>query len=94
VEYAQIVAATERQFQDEERDIEAKQAEMDAAQGLLDRRRKALRKKKAGFERLMRNYRDLDVEVISGKPSRADAAGDEDEPDEDRREPAGGEAAA
>jgi hypothetical protein len=45
---------------------------VDTAQALLDRRHKALRRKKAGFERLMRNYRDLDVEVVSGKPSRAD----------------------
>ena len=29
MEYAQIVAATERQFTDEERDIEARQAETD-----------------------------------------------------------------
>ncbi|TMC07247.1 MAG: hypothetical protein E6J41_16530 [Chloroflexi bacterium] len=94
VDYAQIVAATERQFTDEERDIEARQGEVDTAQALLDRRRKALRKK-AGFERLMRNYRDLDVEVISGKPSRGDVSGDdEDDPDAEAREPAGGEAAA
>ena len=90
MEYQQIIAATERQFQDEERDIESRQAELDTAQALLDRRRKALKRKRAGFERLMRNYRDLDVEVVSGKPSR-DAA-DED-PDE-RGEPAGDGVAA
>ena len=38
MEYAQIVAATERQFTDEERDIDARQAEVDTAQALLDRR--------------------------------------------------------
>ena len=42
MEYQQIVAATERQFTDEERDIESRQAEVDTAQALLDRRRKAL----------------------------------------------------
>src|SRR5215471_10353109 len=34
MEYQQIVAATERQFQDEERDIEARQAEVDTARAL------------------------------------------------------------
>jgi len=92
VEYQQIVAATERQFQDDERDIEARQAELDTAQALLDRRRKALKRKRSGFERLMRNFRDLDVEVVSGKPSRADTADDED--GDERQEPAGHEDAA
>jgi hypothetical protein len=92
VEYQQIIAATERQFTDEERDIEARQAEVDTAQALLDRRRRALKRKRTSFERLMRNYRDLDVEVVSGKPSRSDAADDED--GDERNEPAGGEAAA
>ena len=36
MEYQQIVAATERQFTDEERDIEARQAEVDTAQALLN----------------------------------------------------------
>jgi len=90
VEYAQIVAATERRFTDEERDIEARQSEVDIAQALLDRRRRALKRKKSSFERLMRNFRDLDVEVVSGKPSRA--ADDEDQ--DERPEPDGGEAAA
>jgi hypothetical protein len=93
VEYAQIVAATERQFSDEERDIEARQAEVDTAQALLDRRRRALKRKRTSFERLMRNYRELDVEVASGKPSRSDAAADDEDHDEEPREPAGGEAA-
>jgi hypothetical protein len=83
VEYAQIVAATERQFQDEERDIEARQAEMDTAQALLDRRRRALKRKRGNFERLLAGWKTLDVEVVSGKPSRSDAA-DED-PDGDER---------
>jgi len=91
VEYQQIVAATERQFSDEERDIETRQAEVDTAQALLDRRRRALAKKRRGFERLMRNFRDLDAEVISGKPSRSDAA---DEDTDERSEPADPEAAA
>jgi hypothetical protein len=93
VEYAQIVAATERQFQDEERDIEGRQGELDTAQALLDRRRRALKRKKNSFERLMRNFRDLDVEVVSGKPSRSDAAGDDEDGDE-RQEPAADEDAA
>ena len=41
----------------------------------------------------MRNFRDLDVEVVSGKPSRSDAAGDDDEPDDERNDAPGGEAA-
>ena len=93
MEYEAIVAATERQFQDEERDIEARQAEMDTAQALLDRRRKALAKKRRGFERMVSGWRSLDVEVVSGKPSRTEA-GDDEDPDGDRQEPAGGEAAA
>ena len=92
MEYQQIIAATEHQFTDEERDLEAKQAEVDAAQALLDRRRWALKRKRSSFERLMRSHRDLDVEVVSGKPSRSDAAGEDDEPDDDRNELAGGEA--
>jgi len=91
VEYQQIIAATERQFQDEERDIDARQAEVDTAQALLDRRRRALKRKRTSFERLMRNYRDLDIEVVSGKPSRA---GDDEDQDDERNEPAGSEAAA
>jgi hypothetical protein len=46
VEYAQIVAATERQFTDEERDLEARQTELDSAKALLDRRRRALKWKR------------------------------------------------
>jgi multidrug efflux pump subunit AcrA (membrane-fusion protein) len=92
VEYRQIIEAAERQFIDEEADLEARQTELDSAQALLDRRRKALKRKRVGFERMMRNFRDLDVEVISGKPSRSDA-GDDVDPDE-RPEPAGGEAVA
>ena len=92
MEYQQIVAATERQFQDEERDIEARQAEMDTAQALLDRRRRALKRKRAGFTKMVEGWKTLDVEVVSGKPSRSEA-GDDEDPDE-RREPADGEAAA
>ena len=91
MEYAQLVTIAQREFQDEERDIEARQAEVDTAQALLDRRRRALKRKRTSFERLMRNYRELDVEVVSGKPSRA--ADDEDQ-DDGRNEPADGEAAA
>jgi hypothetical protein len=91
VEYQQIMAATERQFTDEERDIEARQAEVDTAQALLDRRRRAMKRKRTSFERLMRGFRDLDAEVISGKPSRSDAADDESD---ERQEPADPEAAA
>ena len=44
MEYQQIVATTERQFTDEERGIEARQAD-DTAQALLDRRRRSLKRK-------------------------------------------------
>ena len=91
MEYQQIVAATERQFTDEERDIEARQAEVDTAQALLDRRRRALRRKRGNFERLIAGWKTLDVEVVSGKPSRSDAA---DEDQDGRQEPADDEAAA
>jgi hypothetical protein len=87
MEYTQIVAATTRQFTDEERDIEARQAEADTAQALLDRRRRALKRKRTSFERMMRNFRELDEEVVSGKPTAADEPGEAD------REPSG-EAAA
>ena len=33
MEYQQIIAATERQFAEDERDIESRQAEMDAVPG-------------------------------------------------------------
>ncbi len=92
MEYQTIVAATERQFADEDRDIEARQAEVDTAQALLDRRRRALKRKRGNFEKLISGWRTLDVEVVSGRPSRSDAA-DDDDPDE-RREPAEPEAAA
>ena len=103
MEYQQIVAATERQFKDEERDIEARQAEVDSTQAMLDRRRKvlkrkragfgrkALKRKRSGFGRMLEGWQTLDTEVASGKPSRSDAA-DED-PDE-RQVPADTEAAA
>ena len=91
MEYQAIIAATERQFKDEERDIEARQAEMDAVQALLDRRRKALKRKRGGFTRMVEGWRTLDAEVASGKPSRSDAADDESD---EGREPADREAAA
>ena len=91
MEYQQIIAATERQFTDEERDIDARQAEVDTAQALLDRRRRALKRKRAGFTRMVEGWRALDAEVVSGKPSRA---ADDEEPDDERNEPAGHEAAA
>jgi len=80
-----MVAATERQFTDEERDIEACQAEVDTAQALLDRKRK-----RAGFTRMVDGWRALDAEVVCGKSSR-DAA---DEESDERQEPPDGEAAA
>ena len=93
MEYQTIVHNVTTLLDQEERDIEARQAEVDTAQALLDRRRRALKRKRGNFEKLMAGWRTLDVEVISGKPSRSDASGDEDEPDEEPREPAGGEAA-
>ena len=92
MEYQQIIAATERQFADEERDLEARQAEVDTAQALLDRRRRALRRKKAGFTKMVDGWKTLDVEVISGKSSRSETA-DDDDPDE-RQEPGDGGVAA
>ena len=88
MEYQQIIAATERQLTDDE----ARQAEVDTAQALLDRRPKALRSKRSNFGRMLEGWRTLDAEVVSGKPSRSDAA-DEDDQDE-RREPADGGVAA
>ena len=83
MEYAQIITATQRQFTDEERDIEARQAEMDSAQALLDRRRKALKRKRAGFERMLQGWQTLDVEVVSGKPAQAEESSEAREPGED-----------
>ena len=82
MEYAQIVAATERQFTDEERDIEGRQGELDTAQAPLDRRRRALKRKRSGFTKMVEGWRSLDVEVVSGKPSRSDVAADDEEQDE------------
>jgi hypothetical protein len=87
MEYEQLTAITQRQFTDEERDIESRQAEVDSAQALLDRRRKALAKKRRNFERMLQGWQTLDAEVVSGKPAAAE------EPDEPR-EPGEGEAAA
>ena len=83
MEYRDIVAATERQFRDEERDIEGRQAEVDTAQALLDRRRKALKRKRAGFERMLQGWQTLDVEVVSGKPAPAEESSEAREPGED-----------
>ncbi len=93
MEYQTIVHNVTTLLDQEESDIEAKQAQMDKAQALLDRRRKALRRKRNGFSKLVEGWKMLDVEVVSGKPSRSDAAGDDEEPDDERNEPAGGEAA-
>jgi hypothetical protein len=59
MEYRDIVAATTHRFEVEERDIEARQAEVDGVQPLLDRRRKALKRKRVRFERLIQNIREL-----------------------------------
>jgi hypothetical protein len=83
MEYRDIVAATERQFRDEERDIEGRQAEVDTAQALLDRRRKALKRKRAGFERMLQGWQTLNAEVVSGKPAAAEDAAEAREPGED-----------
>ena len=37
-----------------------------------------------GFERMVAGWKTLDVEVFSGRPSRADADDDEDQDDERR----------
>ena len=92
MEYQQIIAATERQFAEDERDIEARQAEVDTVQALLDRRRKALRRKRTAFDRMMASWKTLDVEVTSGRSSRSEAVDDEDH--DERQKPADDEAAA
>ena len=83
MEYRDIVAATERQFRDEERDIEGRQSEVDTAQALLDRRRKALKRKKGAFEKMLAGWQTLDVEVVSGKPAPAEESNEAREPGED-----------
>jgi hypothetical protein len=84
MEYRDILSTVSRQFDQEQADIEARQAEVDTAQALLDRRRKALKRKRNSFDRMLRNFRDLDAEVVSGKPSAAEDAGETQEPgDED-----------
>jgi Skp family chaperone for outer membrane proteins len=88
VEYQAIIAAVEREVQDEERDIEARQAEVDTTQALLDRRRRALKRKRAGFERLLSGWNTLDAEVVSGKPSAAEDTGETREPGGDEDEAA------
>ncbi len=79
MEYQQIIAATTRQFELEDADIEARQGEVTAAQELLDRRRRALKRKRAGFERMMHSFQDLDAEVATGRPARSEEAGDQPE---------------
>jgi hypothetical protein len=90
MEYRDIVAATTHQFEVEERDIEARKTEVDSAQALLDRLRKALKRKRSNFEKMLAGWQTLDAEIVSGKPA---AAEEPDAPDE-RREPGEGEAAA
>ncbi len=94
MEYETIVHNVTTLLDQEESVIEAKQAEMDKAQALLDRRRKALRRKRNSFSKMVDGWKTLDVEVVSGKPLRSDAAADDEDGDE-RNEPAvDGEAAA
>ena len=88
MEYTQIVRATQAQFEQEDRDIEARQAEVDSAQALLDRRRKALKRKKTSFERMLQGWQTLDAEVVSGKPVAAEESGDAREPGGDEDEAA------
>jgi hypothetical protein len=88
VEYRDIIAATSRQFDQEEAAIAAGQAEVDSAQALLDRRRRALKRKRSNFERLLSNWQTLDAEVVSGKPSAADETGETREPGGDEDEAA------
>ena len=80
MEYRDIVAATRKEFDAEERDVERRQAELDDAQALLDRRRKALAKKRRGFDRMLNGWQTLDEEVVSGKPASADESGEAREP--------------
>jgi hypothetical protein len=94
MEYETIVHNVTTLLDREESDIEANQAEMDKAQALLDRRRKALRRKRNSFSKMVEGWKTLDVEVVSGKPSRSDTSGDDEDQDDDRREPADGESAA
>jgi hypothetical protein len=94
MEYQTIVHNVTTLLDQEESDIEAKQAEMDKAQALLDRRRKALRRKRNSFSKMVEGWKTLDVEVVSGKPSRSDAAADDEDQDDDRRELASDEAVA
>ena len=80
MEYAQLVALSRREFDAEERDISQKQFGLDAAQALLDRRRKALAKKRRGFERMMAGWQTRDEEVVSGKPATAEEPAEPREP--------------
>ena len=84
MEYAQIIRTTSLQFDQEQADIEQRQREVTAAQELLARRRKALKRKKGAFEKMPAGWQTLDAEVVSGKPAATEDAGDAREPgDED-----------
>lgn len=60
MEYREIAAAATAQLEREERSIEKEQSELAAARAQLNRRKKALGRKRAKFERVMRNFRELD----------------------------------
>jgi hypothetical protein len=87
MEYSALIRLTTAQFEAEEADLVRRQGELDTAQALLDRRRKALAKKRRGFDRMLSGWQSLDEEVVSGKPAAAE------EPDDGARQP-GDEAAA
>jgi hypothetical protein len=86
MEYESILSTVSRQFDHEQADIEQRQREVTEAQELLDRGRKALKRKRVGFEKMLTGWQTLDAEVVSGKPAAAE------EPDEPRE--TGDEAAA
>jgi uncharacterized protein YlxW (UPF0749 family) len=67
MEYRDIAAAATAQFEREDRSIEQEQTELAAARAQLNRRKKALGRKRAKFERVMRNFRELDDLLESGQ---------------------------
>jgi hypothetical protein len=79
MEYSALIRLTTTQFEAEEADLVRRQGELDAAQALLDRRRKALAKKRRGFDRMLNGWQTLDEEVASGKPAAAEESGEADQ---------------
>jgi hypothetical protein len=83
MEYRDVVAATTRQFESDEQDIPQKQSELDAAQALLDRRRKALQTAASEWRASLEFLKASRPDLFGTGAARMREAGRVDEPGDD-----------